>query len=345
MPVSRSIFGEFNGKEIFNFTLTNAKGNSISIINYGATIISWLLKDNNNAMRNIVAGFDKLEDYLINDVYLGCTVGRYANRIANGRFEIDGIQFDLASNNGVNHLHGGDKGFDKVTWDAAIIDPADTKLSLTYFSKDGEEGYPGNLKVRVDYIYTDEDELLIEYYAETDKKTTVNLTNHSYFNLTGDFNKKILDHSLQINAAFYTAVNENLIPTGELKPVNNTAFDFNTLKKISDNFNNTENGFDLNYVLKKGMDEMPMAGLLCDPENKLQLSVFTTEPGMQFYSGNLLNGNLINRDGKPIRQHGALCLETQHFPDSPNQPQFPSTILLPGNTFRSKTGYKISITE
>lgn len=345
MNISKSLFGELEGKEIYRFVLTNAKGNSVSIINYGATIISWEVKNNKNVKKDIVAGFNDLEDYLKNDVYLGCIVGRYANRIANGKFTINGTEYHLANNNGVNHLHGGNKGFDKVIWDAALSGSATPKLLLAYSGKDGEEGYPGNLSVKVEYSYTDDDELQIGYFAQTDKATPVNLTNHSYFNLTGDISKSILDHSLQINAGYYTAVNENQIPTGELIPVDKTAFDFNILKKISGNFNKTKNGYDHNYVLKHNSNELSLAALVCSPENELQLSVYSTEPGMQFYSGNLLNGSLINRDGKPIQKHTAFCLETQHFPDSPNQPHFPSTLLLPGKEFRSKTVYKISIPD
>ena len=344
MKITKSLFGTFESKEVYRFMLTNKKGNSVSIINYGAAIISWQVMDNKNVNRDIVAGFENLEDYLGNDVYLGCIVGRYANRIANGRFTINGTEYKLACNNGTNHLHGGNTGFDKVIWHAAITGTSIPKLVLSYLSKDGEEGYPGNLHVTVEYSYTDDDELQIEYFAETDKATPVNLTNHSYFNLTGDLSKSILQHSLQINAGHYTAVNENQIPVGELAAVYNTAFDFNKLKIISEDFSNTNNGYDHNYVLKNTSDQLSLAALLCDPENELQLYVYTTEPGMQFYSGNLLNGSLLNRDGKPIAMHTVLCLETQHFPDSPNQPHFPSTILNKDEQFNSKTVYKISVT-
>ena len=344
MKITKSLFGAFESKEVYRFMLTNKKRNSVSIINYGAAIISWQVMDNKNVNRDIVAGFENLEDYLGNDVYLGCIVGRYANRIANGKFTINGTEYKLACNNGTNHLHGGYTGFDKVIWDAAITGTSIPKLVLSYLSKDGEEGYPGNLHVTVEYSYTDDDELQIEYFAETDKATPVNLTNHSYFNLTGNLSKSILQHSLQINAGHYTTVDENQIPVGELTAVTNTAFDFNKLKIISEDLSDTNNGYDHNYVLKNSCDQLSLAALLCDPENELQLYVYTTEPGMQFYSGNLLNGSLINRDGKPIAMHTALCLETQHFPDSPNQPHFPSTILNKDEQFNSKTVYKISVT-
>ena len=344
MKIIKSLFGTFGSKEVYRFTLSNEKGNSVSVVNYGATIISWQVMDNKNVNRNIVAGFENLEDYLANDVYLGCIAGRYANRIANGKFTLDGTEYQLACNTGSNHLHGGYTGFDKVIWDAEITGTSIPKLTLTYFSKDGEEGYPGNLNVTVEYTYTEDDELQIEYFADTDKATHINLTNHSYFNLTGDLSKTILQHSLQINAGHYTAVNESQIPTGELTAVDNTAYDFNKLKIVSKDFSGTNNGYDHNYVLQQGSNQLSLAALLCDPENELQLYVYTTEPGMQFYSGNLLNGSLINRDGKPIGMHTVLCLETQHFPDSPNHPHFPSTILNKGEKFNSKTVYKITVT-
>jgi aldose 1-epimerase len=343
MEITKSLFGELKGRQVYRFELLNEKGNSVSIINYGATVISWQVADKKNVVRDIVAGFDNLEDYLTNDIYMGCIAGRYANRIANGRFAINGTEYQLDCNNGVNHLHGGYKGFDKVIWEAAIVDAAVPKLSLTYLSKDGEGGYPGNLSVKVEYSYTNEDELQIEFFAETDKPTPVNLTSHCYFNLTGDISKNMLDHLLMINADHYAAVNENQIPTGELVSVDKTDFDFSELKMISQNFNSTNNGYDHNYVLKSDGNERSLAARLCDPKNDVQLSVYTTEPGLQFYSGNFLDGRLINRDGISIGKHAALCLETQHFPDSPNHPQFPSTLLLPGKQFKSKTIYKIAV--
>lgn len=340
MKISKSLFGMYENREVYRFNLVNAKGNSISIINYGATIISWEVKDKKNLIRNIVAGFDNLDDYIKNDVYMGCIAGRYANRIANGTFSINGHTYSLARNNDINHLHGGNKGLDKVVWDAQT---GDNKLSMSYLSMDGEEGYPGNLNIKVGYTYTDEDELEIEYFAETDKATPVNITSHSYFNLTGDVSKNILDHFLKINADQYTPVDMNQIPTGELETVDNTVFDFSTLKKISENLNRTDKGFDHNYVLKTEAGELTEAAILCDPENELSLSVFTTEPGLQFYSGNLLDGSIVNRDSIPVKKHAALCLEAQHFPDSPNHPAFPSTILLPGEKYYSKTVYQVAV--
>ena len=343
MKIIKTIFGEFAGKEVYCFTLSNKKGNAISIINYGATIISWQVKDKANNVRDIVAGFNDLESYLTNGVCMGCIVGRYANRIAYGKFKINNIEYQLACNNAPNHLHGGDKGFDKMMWEATIVDGAVPKLSLFYLSKDGEEGYPGNLSVTVEYSYTENDELIIEYFADTDKATHVNLTSHSYFNLTGDVGKNILSHWLQINADNYTAVNEHKIPTGELVAVESTAFDFKLAKKISQHINETGMGYDHNFVLNKDGTELAIAAILSDPEQELELTVYTTEPAMQLYTAHFLDGSLINRDGKQIGKSAGVCLETQHYPDAPNHPEFPSTLLLPQTAFTSKTIYKISL--
>jgi len=335
--IIKSLFGEHEGKDICRYTLRNGKGNSVSIINYGGSLTSWMVKD-----RNIVAGFNSLKDYIENDSYFGCITGRYANRIANGKFRINGTNYDLHCNNGTNHLHGGNRGFDKMIWAAKINEPENTVLSLHYQSKDGEEGYPGNLNVRVDYSYTDDDELIIGYFAETDKATPVNLTSHSYFNLTGNLGESILGHSLLINADHYTPVNASQIPTGELSPVDETAFDFRVPVTLSDFRDHITGGYDHNFVLNKSDGEFSHAVLLSSPNNDLRLSVFTTEPGLQLYTGNQLDGRYINRDGKPISKHSALCLETQHFPDSPNQSHFPSCILLPGKKYFSKTVYKVN---
>lgn len=339
--ITKTIFGKLDEQEIYCFTLMNAKGNSVSIINFGGIITSWKIKDKNYSERNIVAGFDNLQDYIDDSAYFGCIAGRYANRIVNGRFSFNGDSYELSRNDGDNHLHGGKRGFGKRTWDASITERENPVLSLHYFSADGEEGYPGNLNVKIEYSYTEDDELLIGYYAETDKPTPVNLTSHCYFNLTGNVNKGILNHSLLINADQYTPVNESLVPTGELKPVNKTAFDFREQTRISDNINNEPDCYDHNFVLNKTDERFSFAASLFDPENKIELSIFTTEPGLQLYTGVQLDGTIINRDGKPLNKYAALCLETQHFPDSPNLPHFPSTILMPGEKYFSKTVYKI----
>ncbi|HLA59534.1 MAG TPA: aldose epimerase family protein [Puia sp.] len=340
--IIENLFGKHAGRDIYQFTLINGKGNSVSIINYGGIITSWMVKDKEGVERNIIAGFNNLEDYINNTAYFGCITGRYANRIANGKFRINGDLFTLARNDGENHLHGGNRGFDKVIWNANVDETADPVLSLQYISKDGEEGYPGNLDVKVNYSYSDNDELIIEYCAQTDKATALNLTNHCYFNLSGDMDRPILDHSLFINADHYLPVNDEQIPTGSLESVDGTAFDFKLLTSIVRNARKVEGGFDHNFVLNKLHDSFSFAASLVAPDGDLQLSVFTTEPGLQLYTGNLLDGSLRDRDGKPIGKQSALCLETQHFPDSPNHPNFPSTILLPGKKYFSKTIYKIT---
>ena len=344
MAISTSTFGEYNGKQVNRYTLTNSKGNSVCIINYGATVISWNIQAGENDHRNIVTGFDELGSYLCNDVYMGCIAGRYANRIAKGRFSIQDKTYQLACNNGDNHLHGGVAGFDKVFWDAVIMEADVSVLALTYVSRDGEEGYPGKLTVTVSYSYTDTDELRISYQASTDMATVVNLTNHCYFNLTGDVGQAITAHSLQINAAYITAVDAGQIPTGELTAVEETPFDFNIAKKISRDIAGTGNGYDHNFVLNSGDHELALVAVLTDPGDTLSMQVYTTEPGLQLYTGNLLNGSLTNRDGKSIGMHAALCLETQHFPDSPNHPDFPATVLQPGEIFTSETIYAIAST-
>ena len=332
--IGKNLFGNYEGEDIYRYDFSNKKGNSVSVINYGGIIISWLMQD-----KHIVAGFDKLENYVNNDSYFGCITGRYANRIANGSFRINGNVYQLSRNNGINHLHGGNIGFDKVVWDAEITGSDRPVLSLRYLSKDGEEGYPGNLKVRVDYSYTDDDELIIEYFAETDKATPVSLTSHCYFNLTGDMSKPVLDHSLLINADHYTPVDDEQIPTGEVKEVSKTAFDFRETSVIA---HKIDTGYDHNFVLRKSNGAFSHAASLRSPAKELSLSVYTTEPGLQLYTGNLLNGKFTNRDGKSIEKYSALCLETQHFPDSPNQPGFPSSILSPGQQYHSKTVYKVT---
>lgn len=340
--INKELFAVYNDREIHLFTLINTRGNSVSVINYGGTITSWMIKTIKGGVQNIVVGLDSFQDYLRNNAYFGSTVGRYANRIAGGRFTINGTSYNLACNNGANHLHGGDKGFDKVVWDAFIRDTAIPVLTLHYFSRDGEEGYPGNLDLRMEISYTNDDELIIEYFAETDKPTPVNLTNHGYFNLSGDMNAGILDHALQVNADHYTPVNDEQIPTGEIVPVAGTAFDFRVLKSLKEGIKKTREGFDQNFVLNKNGNPFSFAALLAGPGGHPKMSVFTTEPGLQLYTGNLLDGSSKNRDGKGVGKYSALCLETQHFPDSPNQPDFPSTILMPGKKFFSKTVYKVS---
>jgi aldose 1-epimerase len=341
-------WGEVDGKKVYLYTMTNKNGVQVKISNYGGTVTSWVTPDKSGKKSSIVLGFDSLSGYLAKPPYFGATIGRYGNRIAKGSFKIDTATYTLAKNNGENHLHGGNKGFDKVVWDATTetietTNPA--SLTLHYLSKDGEEGYPGNLKVNVTYTLTDDDELLIEYDAETDKATVVNLTNHSYFNLTGDASKTILDHTLQVNADKYTPVDKGLIPTGELKDVKGTPFDFLQSHKIGERIAAVVGGYDHNFVLTRKEKGLELVATLSDSVSGRKLEVFTEEPGLQFYSGNFLDGTFKTSDGKAINKYAALCLETQHFPDSPNQPKFPSTLLKSGEKYHTVTKYKVSVSK
>lgn len=335
-------WGQVDGKTVYLFTLYNNKGDEVKITNYGGIVTSWITADKAGKKSNVVIGFDSLSRYQEKNPYFGAIIGRYGNRIGKATFKIDTATYHLAANDGENTLHGGLKGFDKVVWDAFPNDSTGT-LTLKYVSKDGEEGYPGNLSVTVVYTFTDDNELLIDYTAETDKPTVLNLTNHSYFNLTGDVNNTILDHTLQINADKYTPVDATLITTGELKDVKGTAFDFLQPHKIGERINDVTGGYDHNFVLNRKSDMPEPVATLADSVSGRVLEVYTTEPGMQFYTGNFLDGTNKLSDGKPINIHTALCLETQHFPDSPNKPEFPTTLLKPGERFHSQTKYKISI--
>ena len=340
--VSKQSFGEVDGKPVYLYTLSNKSGAEVKITNYGGTVTSWTAPDKTGKKSSIVLGFDSLSGYLAKPPYFGALIGRYGNRIANGKFKIDTATYTLATNNGKNHLHGGLKGFDKVVWDATASDSVPA-LTLNYTSKDGEEGYPGNLKVTVQYTLTDDNELSIEYNAETDKTTPVNLTNHSYFNLTGDVDNTILHHVLMVKADSYTPVDTSLIPTGEIKAVKGTAFDFTTPTAIGARINAVKGGYDHNFVLNSKDGALNLVATVTDSVSGRKLEVFTTEPGLQFYTGNFLNGSIKTSDGKSIQQHAAFCLETQHFPDSPNQPKFPSTLLKPGEKYHTVTKYKLSV--
>ncbi|WP_207497218.1 aldose epimerase family protein [Aridibaculum aurantiacum] len=338
-------WGEADGKKVMLYTLTNNSGMEVKITNYGGIVTSWMAPGKDGSNANIVLGFDDLQGYMAPPPYFGAIIGRYGNRISKGKFSIDGQEYTLATNNGQNHLHGGDKGFDKVVWDAAPVNENEPALTLTYLSKDGEEGYPGNLKVTVKYTLTDANELLIEYDAETDKATPVNLTNHSYFNLSGDHTTGILNHSLMIDADKYTPVDTTLIPTGELKDVTGTPFDFRQFKQIGADIAKVEGGYDHNWVLNRKGSDLQRVAVLSDAASGRQLEVHTTEPGIQFYSGNFLDGTLSTSNGKAINKHAALCLETQHFPDSPNQPSFPTTILKPGEKYHTVTKYVVTVAK
>lgn len=341
--IRETSWGETDGQAVFLYTLSNDNGIEINISNYGATVTSWVIPDRNGNKSNIVIGFETLAEYLAGSPFFGATIGRYSNRIKQGKFYIGDDIYTLATNNGSNHLHGGNKGFDKVVWEAIPAADNSASLNLTYCSRDGEEGYPGNLKVAVTFTLTGKDELVIEYSAETDRTTVVNLTNHSYFNLTGDVSLPILDHILQLNADRYTPVDQCQIPTGELKTVAGTPFDFLLPHRIGQLIGEVEGGYDHNFVLNRVSDNPELVAVLSEEQSGRKLEVYTTEPGLQLYTGNFLDGTIHTSEGKPIHKHTALCLETQHFPDSPNQPQFPSVILKPGEKYHSTTVYKISV--
>jgi len=336
--VSSHPFGTVNGKDVLLFTLLNKSGHKVCISNYGGTVTAWESADKNGELSHNIIGFDEPGTYFGDHPYFGSLVGRYANRIPHGHFLIGEKEYTVSINNGPHHLHGGFKGFDKVIWNAAVDEHGN--LQLDYLSRDGEEGYPGNLQVNVTYSFTDEDELIIRYRAKTDAPTPVNLTNHCYFDLSGN-NEPINDTQLLIKANLYTAVDNELIPTGELLPVQGTPLDFTSPKKIGDLL---QPGFyDHNYVLDKKEDVFDHVATAIHARSGKQLEVFTTEPGLQFYTANGLDGSFRNRNGKPIQAQTAFCLETQHFPASPNHPHFPNSILYPGKLFESTTKYRITV--
>ncbi len=344
--VEKAFFGlSPEGDSVMLYTLSNEKDIKITITNYGGIITGIYTPDKNGKTTNITLGFDNLEQYLDGHPYFGALVGRYGNRIASASFSLDGEDYSLAANNGNNSLHGGLKGFDKMVWSPVIISCDErSALKLSYMSPDGEEGYPGNLKVNVTYELL-MDQLFITYEAETDKATVLNLTNHSYFNLAGE--GTILDHILYLNASRYTPVNDELIPTGQLANVEGTPFDFRKPNVIGERFDELSGeplGYDHNYVLDGSEGEKILAAKALDPKTGRFIEVHTTEPGVQFYTGNFLDGSLVS-DGKSYRQHSGFCLETQHFPDSPNQADFPSAVLRPGELFVSQTIFRFGIEE
>jgi len=338
------------GKEVVQYTLKNTNGIAITIITYGGIITSLKTPNKDGVSEDIVLGYNSLDDYIKSSPYFGAIIGRYGNRIAKGKFTLNGTTYTLATNDGQNHLHGGLKGFDKVVW-SATEETADhsASIKLSYTSKDMEEGYPGNLEVSVTYTLTSDNTLAIAYQATTDKTTVVNLTQHSYFNLSGDFSQPILDQELQINADTYIPVDETLIPTGKLEPVEGTPFDFRTMKAIGKDIAVANDqlkkglGFDHCWVLNDQDKGMRYAAKAYDPKSGRVLEVTTDEPGIQFYSGNFLDGTLPSKNGGTYAQRSGFCLETQHYPDSPNQKDFPSTILEPGNVYNSKTTFKFYV--
>lgn len=340
--LTKTPFGNYEGKPVTEYTLTNANGMQVSIINYGGTVTKIITPDKNGNMGDVILGYKSLDGYLQKaNPYFGALIGRYANRIANAKFTLDGKTYQLAANDHGNSLHGGNKGFDKVWWD--VKKQSDSSLLLSYTSKDGEEGYPGTLNVQVVYTLTADNALKIDYTATTDKPTPVNLTNHSYFNLSAGKDSTIENHELWINADKYTPVNDVLIPTGKIVDVKNTPMDFTTPKKIGKDLSQVKGGYDHNWVLNRKGNDLEKVATVYEPNSGRFLEVFTTEPGLQFYSGNFLDGTLTGTiNGEKYVQHGALCLEAQHFPNSPNVPSFPNTILKPGETYKQTTAYKFS---
>ncbi len=334
-------WGSYEGQPVYLYELNNGNGSKICISNYGGTITSWLFPDKHGDTSQVIIGFDSLSGYLAHPPYFGALIGRYANRIAKGKFTLDGKQYQLATNDGANHLHGGNIGFDKVLWNVGIPDSTKPELVLNYISKDGEEGYPGELSVTVHYILDKENALKITYDATTTKATPINLTNHAYFNLSGDLSKTILSDILMINADSYTPVIAQ-IPTGKIVSVKGTPFDFTTATTVGAKIGQVPGGYDHNFVLNTNGDIHKVAASVSDTSTGRFLEVYTTEPGIQFYSGNFLDGTLTAR-GKKINKYAGLTLETQHFPDSPNQKNFPNTILRPGEKFHQEAIYKLSI--
>jgi aldose 1-epimerase len=344
MTVKSELFGRLaDGTAVDIYTLTNKAGLEARITTYGAILVSLKVPDRNGVLADVNLGFDTLDGYLGTHPYFGAIIGRYGNRIAKARFTLDGVEYRLAANNNGNTLHGGIKGFDKVVWTA---EPAESGrgpgLKLTYLSKDMEEGYPGNLAVTVVYTLTDANELEIRYEATTDKKTVLNLTNHAYWNLKGEGRGDILGHLLQIEADRYTAVDSpvNLIPTGEILAVAGTPFDFTSPHAIGERIAEVEGGYDHDFVLRSGGGTLTLAARVEEPESGRAMEIWTDQPGIQLYTGNFLDGTVAGKSGKAYGKHFAFCLETQHFPDSPNHPNFPTTILEPGQTYRTTTVHK-----
>jgi aldose 1-epimerase len=345
-PVGASSFGTTaDGRAAHLFTLSNDSGASAEITDFGGTVVRLLVPDRTGGVGDVVLGFDTLAEYERTRIFLGALIGRYANRIANGRFRLGDAEYQLAVNNGRNHLHGGERGFDRMMWDASpAADRAE--LEIKYLSRDGEEGYPGELAVSVIYKLTDDNALVIEYSAETDRETVVNLTNHSYFNLAGG--GTILGHELMINADRFTPTDDSSIPHGPPAAVPGTPFDFRTARPIGERINDPDQqlefgkGYDHNWVLRGPGGKLELAADIYEPVSGRRMEMWTTEPGVQFYSGNFLDGSVTGKGGTAYGFRSALCLEAQHFPDSPNRPDFPPVVLRPGDIYSQTTIYKFS---
>lgn len=348
LPPEKNFQSTIDGKQTNLYVLKN--GNvQVAITNYGARIVSILVPDKNGKLKDVAVGYDALQPYTEGgDTYFGAVVGRYGNRIAKGKFKLNGKEYTLATNNGANHLHGGNKGFSRVVWDAQQQN--DSMLVLSYVSKDGEEGYPGDLTSKVTYSVLGNNHVRIDYEATTDKPTVLNLTNHTYFNLNGQGSGTINDHLFMINAAAYTPVDSTLIPTGKLEPVKGTPFDFTTPKTLTASVDDSSNqqikfghGYDHNFVLNSKGDIHVKAAEVTGDQSGIVMDVYTSQPGLQFYGGNFMNGSHTIKGGKKDDRRTAFCMETQHYPDSPNQPNFPSTELKPGQQYSSTTIYAFSI--
>jgi len=350
MNIIKEPYGKTNnGEPVDIYTLTNNNGMTVRITNYGGIVQMLTAPDKNGKYEDVVLGYDSLKSYIEATPYFGAIVGRYGNRIANGKFTLDGIEYTLVQNNGKNHLHGGIIGFDKVVWNAVPIKrDSSVSLKLEYLSKDGEEGYPGNLKVTVVYTLTEDDALKIEYSATTDKKTILNLTNHSYFNLTANFRNKILDHVLWLNADRYVPIDSTAIPLGTVESIAGTPFDFTKPKKIgkdiSDDNQQLKNGmgYDHCMVFENSDRSVKLQATVYEEQSGRLMEVFTDQPAVQLYIGNYLDGTNIGKENIPYEHRTGFCLETEHYPDSPNQPQFPSTVLKPDEVYSTTTIYKFS---
>jgi aldose 1-epimerase len=343
-------WGAVDGAPVTLYTLSNAKGMEARVTNYGATLVSVLAPDRTGSFADVLLGHDDLAGYRDRNRYFGSVVGRYGNRIAKGRFKLGGVEYTLATNNGPNHLHGGLKGFDKAVWSATEAETPDgPSVTMKYVSKDGEEGYPGTLTAQVTYTLTASGALRLDFQWTSDKDTVANLTNHAYFNLTGKGEGEITGHEIRIAASRFTPVDAGLIPTGELRPVADTPFDFRTAMSIGARIDDPKDeqiklgkGYDHNFVLDGEAGTLRVAARVKDPASGRVLSVSTTEPGVQFYTGNFLDGSLTGKGGRQYKRRNAFCLETQHFPDSPNQPKFPTTVVKAGETRRSTTVFEFS---
>lgn len=350
LPEKTAFQTTVNGKQTDLFFLKNKNGVAIAITNYGGRIVSILVPDQTGKLVDVVLGFSSIQEYLnANEIYFGATIGRYGNRIAKGKFTLDGNTYTLPTNNGANTLHGGKPGFEGVVWDVSQSDS--NMLVLNYLSKDSDQGFPGNLNVEVTFHLMDDNELKIDYQATTDKKTVINLTNHAFYNLNGENDGPITDHILMIDADRFTPVDTSLIPLGTLASVENTPFDFRQPTEIGKRIDDTSNvqikngiGYDHNFVLNRQHDStLQLAATVLAPKTGIFLEVFTQEPGIQLYSGNFLKGKDKGKSGKAYEYRTSFCLETQHFPDSPNQPSYPSTVLSPGETYHTSSVYKFSV--